>query len=313
MAATRDATTRPLRIAIASGKGGTGKTTIATGLAHSLASGQDPYPILPPLHFIDCDVETPNAHLFLGVSFNRREDVAIQIPLVDATRCSGCGRCAEVCQYHAIAVLGKRTLVFPALCHGCGSCMLECPEHAITETPHNIGVLEAGPAARGIQFARGLLAVGEPMAAPVIRRLKQSVFGGALQDARIVILDAPPGASCPVVESVRGADYLLLVTEPTPFGLHDLRLAINVAAELGIPAGIIINRDGIGDTAVDEFCAAQGLHILLRIPYERDIAAGIAQGHTLLEIHPEYAARFRALYDEIVRQVRGATCNSSSF
>jgi MinD superfamily P-loop ATPase len=289
-----------MKVAVASGKGGTGKTTIATSLALSLMEGATGDSPGFPQTFVDCDVEGPNAHLFLAPRVERRQEVAIQIPHVDAARCTACGRCAEVCQYHAIAVLGKRTLVFPQLCHGCGSCALVCPEAAISEEPHAIGVLEAGMTPWGIEFAHGDLNTGEPMAAPVIRQLKRWAIppGDAL-----VIIDAPPGTSCPVVEAVRGSDYPLLVTEPTPFGLHDLRLAVAVAQELGIPAGVIINRDGIGDGAVEEFCEQAGLPVMLRIPYERVIAEGIALGRTLIEIQPGYAVSFRAVYGQIVRQV----------
>jgi MinD superfamily P-loop ATPase len=303
--------TPPLRIAVASGKGGTGKTTVATSLALSLAEDAPGQPVLPPPTYLDCDVEGPNGHLFLAPDLKRRQGVAIQIPRVDAAKCTACGKCAEVCQYHAIVVLGKKTLVFDQLCHGCGSCTLVCPEGAITEEPRTIGVLEAGTAARGIRFARGVLDVGEPMATPAIRQLKRWAIGTDAAPAagpagRVVILDAPPGTSCPVVEAVREADYLLLVTEPTPFGLHDLRLAAEVAAELGIPAGVVINRDGIGDAGVDEFCAAAGLPILLRIPFERAIAEGIAQGQTLVAIHPEYAPRLRAMVQQIAATAKAA-------
>ena len=279
---------------------GSGLTRASVAKGISLAS--------PPT-FLDCDVEGPNAHLFLAPTFERRQDVAIQIPRVEAAKCTGCGKCAEVCPYHAIVVLGKKTLVFSQLCHGCGSCTLVCPEGAISEEPHPIGVLEAGPAARGIQFARGVLDVGEPMAAPAIRQLKRWALPTDGPAAAVVILDAPPGTSCPVVEAVRGADYLLLVTEPTPFGLHDLRLAVEVAAELGIPTGVVINRNGIGDAGisdagVDAFCAAAGLPILLRIPFERAIAEGIAQGRTLIDIHPEYASRLRDMAQQIAESVR---------
>lgn len=287
-------------IAVASGKGGTGKTTVATSLALSLAREEPDRSALPPPTYLDCDVEGPNAHLFLRPVFDRRQDVVVQIPRVDAAKCTACSKCADVCQYHAIVVLGKKVLVFDQLCHGCGSCTLVCPEGAISEEPHIIGVLEAGVAAGGIRFARGVLDVGQPMATPAIRQLKRWAIP---RDGGVVILDAPPGTSCPVVEAVRGADYLLLVTEPTPFGLHDLRLAVEVAQELGIPAGVVINRDGIGDTAVDAFCAGAGLPILMRIPFERAIAEGIAQSQPLVEIRPEYAPRFRALMAEIVRQL----------
>jgi MinD superfamily P-loop ATPase len=298
-----------LRIAVASGKGGTGKTTVATSLALSLQPSEaTPGHATSGCLFLDCDAEAPDAHLFLAASVQRRAEVVVLIPRVDAAKCTACGKCAEACQYHAIVVLGKRTMVFPELCHGCGSCTLMCPEGAITEEARGIGVLEAGPAVAGMSFARGVLNVGEPMAVPAIRRLKQWAIGQPGLDAAVVILDAPPGTSCPVVEAVRRADYVLLVTEPTPFGLHDLRLAAEVAADLGIPAGVIINRDGIGDAAVDAFCASVGLPILLRIPFERAIAEGIAQGRTLVDIRPDYVSRFRAVYEAIVRQLEQGAC-----
>jgi len=281
-----------MRIAVASGKGGTGKTTVATSLALSLAAEKS----LPPL-FLDCDVEAPNAHLFLHPEFEEQREVGLLVPTVDEARCTHCGKCAEVCQYHAIAVLGKKTLVFPQLCHGCGSCTALCPEKAISETPSRMGVIERGTAAAGISFARGVLDVGEPMAVPIIRELKAWARS---EPGQHVIVDVPPGTSCPVVAAIRGADYLLLVTEPTPFGLHDLRLAVKVARELNIPVGVIINRDGSGDAGVDEFCAAEDLPILMRVPFERTIAEGVARGQTLTEIHPEYAERFRQLFADIV-------------
>jgi len=279
-------------ITIASGKGGTGKTMVATSLALSLA---ELMPEQPPL-FLDCDVEAPNAHLFLHPTWTEQKDVALLIPSVDEAKCTHCGKCAEICQYHAIAVLGQKTLVFPQLCHGCGSCTALCPEKAITEIPDRMGVIERGPAAAGISFARGVLDVGEPMAVPVIRQLEKWMQPGPGQT---VLRDAPPGTSCPVVTAVRGSDYLLLVTEPTPFGLHDLRLAVQVAAELGIPAGVIVNRENGPYMALDEFCAGQRLPVLLRIPFERAIAEGVAQGKTLVDIHPEYGDRFRQMFVQI--------------
>lgn len=289
-----------MRIAVASGKGGTGKTTVATSLALSLAADRtqtQPAPD-PPL-FLDCDVEAPNAHLFLKPTFERRQEVGLLIPHVDEAKCTHCGKCAEVCQYHAIAVLGKKVLVFPQLCHGCGSCTLICPEQAISEVSDVMGVLESGTADSGIHFARGVMNVGEPMATPIIRQLKK---WAAPKPDQIVILDASPGTSCPVVESLRGADFLLLVTEPTPFGLHDLKLAVQVGRELSIPMGVVVNRDGIGDGGVDEFCAAAGLPILMRIPFDRAIAEGIAQGQTLVEIRPEYLALFQKMFLQITER-----------
>jgi MinD superfamily P-loop ATPase len=278
-------------IAVASGKGGTGKTTVATALAQALARGG------LAVSCLDCDVEAPNAHLFLRPQLMERKDVEMLIPQVDADVCTACGECAAVCQFHAIVVLGGQTLIFPELCHGCGSCALVCPEQAITEVPRTLGLLEGGQTAEGIAFGQGLLNVGEPMAVPVINQLKE---WRDAQDSDVVIVDAPPGASCPVVASLHGADFVMLVTEPTPFGLHDLRQAYEVTQELAIPAGVIVNRDGIGDAGVDAYCREAGLPVLLRIPLERAIGEGIARGKSLLEIHPEYEATFRALYDQMV-------------
>lgn len=281
-----------MKIAVASGKGGTGKTTLATSLARSAAEGGT------PVLFLDCDVEAPDAHLFLAPKFERREEVVKPVPVVDSARCDARGRCSAVCQYNAIAVLGTQVLVFAQLCHGCGSCARECPVGAISELPEAIGVLERGPAVSGIDFAHGVLNLHEPMASPVIGRLKQWVVPAPGQ---LAIYDAPPGTSCPVVETLRGVDYVLLVTEPTPFGLHDLRLAVQVARELRIPAGVVINRDGIGDAGVEAYCAAEDLPVLLRIPFETAISAGTARGHTLAEIHPEYAGRLRQMLAEMER------------
>ena len=279
-----------MRIAVASGKGGTGKTTIATSLALAL----DPDSTL----LIDCDVEAPNSHLYLKPEFNTSTEVGVLIPEVDQQKCTACGRCGEVCEFHAITVIGGQTLVFPELCHGCGSCMLVCPEQAISERLSPTGMLEVGVTSEGIDFAHGRLDVGEPMAVPVIRELKRSL---AAKETtwETVIIDAPPGASCPVVESLRGADFVLLVTEPTPFGLHDLKLAVELVRELDLPAGVIVNRDGIGDTAVDAYCAQAGILILMRIPMQREIAVKLAQGQPLAAAFPEYLPRFQELYSQI--------------
>lgn len=273
-----------MRLVVASGKGGTGKTTIATGLALVMT---DP----PPL-FLDCDVEAPNAHFFLKPRLIDSEDVNLLIPHVVTERCTFCGRCAEVCQYHAIAVLNQNVMVFPELCHGCGSCILNCPERAIIEVPKTIGLLEQGQTAKGIDFARGTLIPGEPMASPVIRRLKQWV---SPKPGQSMILDAPPGTACPVVETMQDADFVLLVTEPTPFGLHDLRLAVELTRQLGLPSGVVINRVGIGSKAVEHFCQETDLPILARFPFARKLAEGLARGQSLPEIDPAYRARLEDL------------------
>jgi len=277
-------------IAVASGKGGTGKTTIATSLAVVLArSGV-------PVSFLDGVVEAPNAHIFLRPELDQEKPVTLPIPKVNTDLCKICGHCATVCQFHAIVVLGGKTLVFPQLCHGCGSCRLQCPEDAITEIPKELGMLESGKTSAGIDFAHGILNVGEPMAVPVINQLKD---WQNLSNAGIVILDSPPGASCPVVESLRGSDCVLLVTEPTPFGLHDLKSAVELTRELNIPAGVIINRDGIGDSGVEEYCRETELPIFLRIPFDREIGQGIAEGRTLIDIRPEYGEHLIALSQKL--------------
>jgi MinD superfamily P-loop ATPase len=316
-------------ITVASGKGGTGKTTVAVSLALSMAADHrtttnDPL-------FLDCDVEEPNAALFLNPTIQERREVGQMIPEVDLEKCTYCGRCAEVCQYHAIAVVGEKVLVFPELCHGCGSCTLNCPTGAIHEVLNVMGTVERGWASappsyppqgapplsspprggirggekrgRGVEFAQGTMNVGEAMAVPIIRQLKQWVIPPNPGD-RPIILDASPGTACPVVESMRGADFVLMVTEPTPFGLHDLRLAVEVARdELGLPVGVVINRDGVGDQGVDDYCAAEGIPILMRIPLDRRIAEAYSDGGTLVGTLPEYREQFQNLYAAIGRLV----------
>jgi MinD superfamily P-loop ATPase len=279
-----------MRIAVASGKGGTGKTTIATSLALSLSSTQ-------PVLFLDCDVEAPNAHLYLQPRIDNQEVSAIWVPQIDPAKCSACGKCVEVCQFHALALIGKKVLVFPQLCHGCGSCTLYCPENAITEKPSPIGMLESGLTETGIDFARGVLTISEPMPTPIIRQLKRWKKG---VPGQTVIVDAPPGASCSVVETVRGSDFVLLVTEPTPFGLHDLKQMTGILREMNIPAGMVINRDGIGDDTVEAFCKTENIPVLLRIPFDRQIAEGTAQGKPLMEISPSYTSVFEQAYRQIV-------------
>jgi MinD superfamily P-loop ATPase len=282
-----------MRIVVASGKGGTGKTTVATSLALIAAERE-------AVRFLDCDVETPNAGLFLKPDLDTHKEVGLLIPQVAEGTCTYCGKCADVCQFHAIAVVGKKTLVFPELCHGCGSCALVCPENAISEHLDVMGVLESGSATHEIDFAQGVLNVGEPMAVPIIRELK---IWESTNVSKIEIRDAPPGASCPVVETIRGADYAMLVTEPTPFGLHDLKQVAEITRELGLPTGVIVNRDGIGDNAVQGYCDQIGIPILMRIPIDRQIAEGIAQGHSLIEIKPELGPAFNDMLEQIVQQV----------
>ncbi|MDY7031913.1 MAG: ATP-binding protein [Thermodesulfobacteriota bacterium] len=248
-----------MKIAIASGKGGTGKTTIATNLALSLKAEH-------AVQYMDCDVEEPNGHLFLHPELEDRISVGIPVPRVDTPKCTYCGQCAQACEFNAIVVIKEKVLIFPELCHGCGGCSYICPEDAIDEVEREIGVIEKGYA-KGIEFVHGLLNIGEPMAPPLIRTEKKFI-----DDKKVVIIDSSPGTSCPVVEAVKGSDFCLLVTEPTPFGLNDLKLAVGMVRKLEIPMGILINNADIGDQSVSEYCNRENIPILMEIPQDRKIA-----------------------------------------
>lgn len=282
-----------MQIAIASGKGGTGKTTIATGLAYALSKNHS-------VCFKDCDVEAPNGHIFLKPPIDKKKEAVIQIPHIDVNKCSACGKCVDVCQFHALAQIGSSIMVFPQLCHGCGSCTWNCPENAIVEKPNTIGILESGCTDGGIQFSHGVLTISEPMSTPVIRQLKR--WQKPVEDV-ITFLDAPPGASCSVVETLRGSDFVILVTEPTPFGIHDLRQMAGIIQDMRIKAGVIINRAKEEYAPLQEYCLKAKLPILMQIPFSREIAAGIAQGRLLTSIKPEYERLFSNMFDEIISSV----------
>jgi MinD superfamily P-loop ATPase len=267
-------------ISVASGKGGTGKTTIATNLALALEGVQ----------FIDCDVEEPNAHLFLKPQIEKKIPVTIPIPRIDESKCTHCGRCAEACEFNALVCFPQTVLVFDELCHGCGVCSYICPEGAIREEEKEIGTVEIGKV-DGIEFIQGRLNVGEPMATPIIRVEKSFI-----NTKRTIITDAPPGTSCPVIETVKGSDFCLLVTEPTPFGLNDLKLTVAMLKQLHIPMGIVINRADVGNKDVHEYCRRESIPILLEIPMDRNIAHLYSEGIPLLEKLPEYREKFIGLF-----------------
>jgi len=273
-------------ISVASGKGGTGKTLVATSLALSLNSER-------PVQLLDCDVEEPNAHIFLKPSFSHQQIVTIPIPKIDEGKCNYCGRCAEVCSYNAIAVFPKHVLIFPELCHGCGACSYLCPEDALTEVNREVGILEIGQS-NGVSFVQGRLSIGEAMPAPVIREVKKQI-----NRDQLAIIDVPPGTSCPVVEAVQGSDFCLLVTEPTPFGLSDLTLAVETVKELDIPFGVVLNRAGIGDGKVEQYCREENIPILLTIPLDTEIARLYSKGVTLVEGIPTWKKHFLGLFDKI--------------
>jgi len=272
-----------MKIGIASGKGGTGKTTIATNMALSLGEVQ----------LLDCDVEEPNSGLFLKIDMKKIEDVTIRIPVIDNEKCSHCRKCSNFCQYNAIAVLPSDVLLFPELCHGCGGCTIVCPENAISEGERVIGAIEGGSTGK-MEFLQGRMNVGEAMATPVIRTLKRRI-----EDERTVILDSRPGTACPVIETIGDVDFCILVTEPTPFGLHDLKLAIDVVVHLGVPYGVIINRDGMGDGKVEEFCAEKGIPVIMKIPHSLDIARLYSDGIPFVLEMPEWKAKFGCLLKDL--------------
>ncbi len=273
-------------ISIASGKGGTGKTLVATSLALSL---QD----RGKVQLLDCDVEEPNDHVMLKPTITMRESVFIQVPLIDKDRCNYCGKCAEVCMYNALAVLDRYVLTFQELCHGCGACSYLCPEKAITEEKREIGVVETGYAGE-IELVHGKLTIGEALAPPVIRKVKQHA-----NPEKVVIVDVSPGTSCPVVEAVKDTDFCLLVTEPTPFGLNDLALAIEMVRKLDISCGVIVNRAGVGDGRVEEYCLKENIPIMLTIPPHHEIARLYSRGITLVDGLPEWKVNFIGLFEKI--------------
>lgn len=279
-------------IAVASGKGGTGKTTIATNLAKSIGNS---------VQLIDCDVEEPNSHLFLNPRIERKEEVYLPNPKVDLAKCNFCGECAKICSFKAIVVVKENILTFAELCHGCGGCTLICPEGAISEVPKTIGILEQGKSGL-LGFIHGRLEVGEAMSPPLIKAAR------ALANTNgVVIIDSPPGTSCPVIAAVKGSDFCILVTEPTPFGLNDLELAVDVVFELGIPCGVVINRSDIGDMAVKEFCEERSIPILMEIPEDRQIAEAYSRGVMIIDVIPEYRERFQELFASIRDKLGGVT------
>jgi MinD superfamily P-loop ATPase len=281
-------------VSIASGKGGTGKTTVATNLALFLSSEEK-----RNIRFLDCDVEEPNAAIFLKPEIEQRRPVNLPVPEIDLKKCTFCGECAKVCAYNAIVVIKKDVLTFPELCHGCGGCSLLCPEKAISERERKIGVLEAGKAG-SIEFVQGRLNIGEPMATPLIRAVKKTIHPDG-----ITIIDVPPGTSCPVIESINGSDFCLLVTEPTPFGLHDLKLAVELLRELKIKHGVLINRAGIGDDGVKHYCEKKGVPLLAQIPFDREIAVLYSEGIPMWTKGSSYQDIFRKLWRSVEKQASG--------
>lgn len=273
-------------VAIASGKGGTGKTTLALSLA--LAMEQ-------PLHLLDCDVEEPNCHLFLTGDVTARETVSLPVPHLQEGLCTACGVCGQACQFGGIIVLPTGAHVFPTLCHGCGACVRLCPTGALEEQARRIGEVTEIQAGE-ITLVTGRLDVGQTLSPPLVRAVRSWGKGAPLQ-----IVDAPPGTSCPVVAAVLGADVAVLVTEPTPFGLNDLELAVGAMRRLAVPCGVVVNRAGAGDDRVHQYCARESIPILLEIPQDRHIAEAYARGLPVLAARPELGTSFRDLFHRLLR------------
>ncbi|MEZ5359742.1 MAG: ATP-binding protein [Candidatus Zixiibacteriota bacterium] len=280
-----------MRIAFASGKGGTGKTTLATNMAAVLAA------VETGISYIDADVEEPNGQIFLSPVVRDIIDVKVPVPIIDEGRCNLCGICADVCHYNAVAILGKKAMVFDSLCHSCGACFVLCPEKAISERQRSIGTITCGRTGKA-DFIAGCLSVGEALSPPLIRMVKNMI-----SDERTAIIDAPPGTSCPVVEAVKGCDFVVLVTEPTPFGLNDLELAFGMLEEMHIKCGVVINRSDLGDPSIKKRIEEKGMKILMEIPFCRKTAEAYSNGVLNSRIDPVFADMMKRLYEIIGQEV----------
>lgn len=277
-----------MKLAIASGKGGTGKTTLAVALAQSSTTA---------VQLLDCDVEEPNGHIFIKPEFTSHEQVTIAIPVLDETLCTNCGKCGELCQFSAIVTIVNKTMVFSDMCHSCGGCILICPHKALQEQAKAIGSIDSAyncGSSNKIDFIKGTLDVGQAMSPPVIRAVKKKI-----NPEQLTIIDCPPGTSCPMITAVTGSDYVILVTEPTPFGLHDLKLAVETMRSMALPFGVVVNRAGSGDERVSDYCSAEQIPLLLQIADDRRVANAYSRGDGLLDAVPELEEPLRILVHKI--------------
>jgi MinD superfamily P-loop ATPase len=278
-----------MMIAVLSGKGGTGKTTVSASLAR----------VIPDCYYLDCDVEEPNGALFLKPDLQQVSIVTVLVPEIDPEICTLCGACADICQFHALATGRNKILKFPELCHHCGACGLVCQPGAIREVPRRIGVIEATADQR---FMQGRLDIGEPVGVPIITALKRRL-SEIDSGVRTILLDCPPGASCSVVHALDGCDFALLVTEPTPFGLHDLKIATELVGKLGIRAGVVLNKAGSDNSSILDYCEANALPVLMQLPFSRAIAEGYANASLPVDLGPRWKARFAELAKSIEQVV----------
>lgn len=277
-----------MNIAVLSGKGGTGKTTVSTNLALSLHA-----------EYMDCDVEEPNGFIFLKPNIDKESEVDILYPVIDDDKCISCGKCVSVCQFNALAKVSGDIMLFQKLCHGCGACEIACSQNAISYQKRSIGKVEIG-LKDDIVCKRGLLNIGEPMAPPVIKSLLEHHE----KSDKIRIIDCPPGTSCSVVTCLKEADAAVLVTEPSQFGLHDLNMAVELVKMYNIPYGIIINKDdGNKDNIIRKYCSDNNINFIGSIPYSRNIAFIYSQGHILYEDN-EYKNLFDSLSDSIKEMIK---------
>jgi MinD superfamily P-loop ATPase len=283
-------------ISVASGKGGTGKTTVATNLAVSIGG---------KVRLLDCDVEEPNSHLFINPVFIDAHVVTTPVPEIDEEKCTHCGKCSEICQFRAIVVLGNTVLPFENMCHSCGGCMKVCPSDAIRWKERELGLIRKGYR-NDLEFIDGTLRIGEAMSPPLIRHVRAT----AAKDG-FTIIDAPPGTSCPVIAAMKGADFVLLVTEPTPFGLHDLKLALGAVRILGIPCGLVINRSDMGDEKVKVYAGEESLPVLMEIPFDRRIAESYSRGELIVENMPDWKNKFIGLHHQIDAIVKNTASDQS--
>lgn len=279
-----------MTIAVASGKGGTGKTTVSVALAFSVQKN---------ISLLDCDVEEPNAGLFLDLGELKSEEVYVVIPKVNEDKCTHCGLCADFCNFNALAVTEKKVIVFSDLCHSCGGCFLICPQNAFEEKKSVIGKLEIAEKGN-LHFVRGVLDVGKEISPPLIRAVKKHQSEESLN-----IIDCPPGSSCPMTTAVKGSDYVILVTEPSPFGLHDLTLVQKVLKEMEIPFGVVVNRDGNSFKGIDEFCEKENIEILMKIKEDRKIAETCSRGGNIFDVRPEMKSVFTGVLEKIQRYTEG--------
>jgi len=272
-------------IAVASGKGGTGKTIIATNLAHYVAR------LGRKVQYLDCDVEEPNGHIFLKPKIDRRQKVTVDTPQVDLEKCTACGKCGQICQYSAIICIKENVLTFEQLCHSCGGCWLVCPVDAIKAKPLKVGDIEFGKAG-DIDFVHGRLRIGYVRTPSLIKQVKKNI-----KEDCLAIIDVPPGTSCPVVEAVKETNFVLLVTEPTPFGLNDLKLAVGLVREMNLPFAVIVNRYGVGNNEVEKYCEAENIDIVLKLPDDRRIAEAYSSGKMIVDALPQYKKQFSVVYE----------------